>query len=71
MIEGMGGGIWNVVMGDWDRHSLEGDEINMVIDNIVVHPNFTRYQNDMGNILRRTPSCKAHKLNKPAILQPC
>ena len=49
MIEGMGGGIWNVVMGDWDRHSLEGDEINMVIDNIVVHPNFTRYQNDMGN----------------------
>ena len=30
------------------RSKLHGDEISMVINDIVVHPNFTNYQNDIG-----------------------
>lgn len=44
----LGGGIWNVVLGDYDRGTETGSERSMVINDIVVHPNFTEYQNDIA-----------------------
>ena len=54
MITGLGGGIWTVVLGDWDREVSEGGEVEMVVDTILVHPNFTDYQHDLA--LLRLPS---------------
>jgi len=48
IVEVLGGAIWNVVLGDYDRSKLTGDEISMVIEDIVIHPNFTDYQNDIA-----------------------
>ena len=31
------------------RSTLTGDEVRLVIDEVVVHPNFTDYQNDLGD----------------------
>ena len=44
----LGGGLWTVVLGDWDRDNREGVEVEMLVDSIVVHPNFTEYQNDIA-----------------------
>ena len=49
LISGLGGGIWTVVLGDWDREVSEGGEVEMVVDTVLVHPNFTQYQDDVGN----------------------
>ena len=62
LIAGLGGGIWTVVLGDWDRDVEEGGEIEMVVDTIVVHPNFTDYQHDLAMLrlprpLLITPVC--------------
>ena len=37
------------MLGDWDRDNLDGEEVDMVVDRVEVHPNFTDYQNDIGN----------------------
>jgi len=49
LINALGGGIWTVVLGEYDRDHVNGEEVEMVVDTIVVHPNFTDYQNDIGN----------------------
>ena len=49
LINALGGGIWSVVLGDYDRDDVSGDEVEMVVDTLEVHPNFTDYQNDIGN----------------------
>ena len=49
VISGLGGGIWRVVLGDWDRAGQQGGEVEMVVDTVLVHPNFTQYQDDVGN----------------------
>ena len=41
-------------LGDWDRDKSEGAELEMIVDKIVIHPNFTDYQNDIA--LLRLPS---------------
>lgn len=48
LINALGGGIWTVVLGDYDRDHVEGEEVEMVVDTIEIHPNFTDYQNDIG-----------------------
>ena len=64
MVEALGGGIWTAVVGDWDRLKTDfkirhlktltvrsektGDERSMVVDRIVIHPNFTDYKDDLG-----------------------
>ena len=58
LIAGLGGGIWTVVLGDWDREVEEGGEVEMVVDRIVLHPNFTDYQHDLA--LLRLPSPLPH-----------
>ena len=30
------------------RNNYSGREVNMIVKNVVVHPNFTEYQNDVG-----------------------
>ena len=47
LVRALGGGIWTAVLGDWDR-SREGGEQAMLVHRIVVHPNFTDYQDDIG-----------------------
>jgi len=54
LISALGGGIWTVILGDWDRDNSEGPELEMIVEKIVVHPNFTDYQNDIA--LLRLPS---------------
>jgi len=49
VISALGGGIWRVVLGDWDRAGQQGGEVEMVVDTVLVHPNFTQYQDDVGN----------------------
>ena len=58
LITGLGGGIWTVVLGDWDREVSEGGEVEMVVDTILIHPNFTDYQHDLA--LLRLPSALPH-----------
>jgi len=48
LVNALGGGIWTVVLGDWDRDNLDGEEVDMVVDRVEVHPNFTDYQNDIA-----------------------
>ncbi|XP_023335975.1 ovochymase-2 [Eurytemora carolleeae] len=48
IVDVLGGGIWNVVLGEYDRKKIEGKEIRMVIDDIIIHPNFTEYQHDLA-----------------------
>jgi len=50
LINALGGGIWTVVLGEYDRDHVNGEEVEMVVDTIRVHPNFTDYQNDIGNL---------------------
>jgi len=47
LVRALGGGIWRAVLGDWDR-SREGGEQAMLVHRIIVHPNFTDYQDDIG-----------------------
>ena len=47
-MELLGGGIWTAVLGDWDRSSSSGTEQSMVVERIVIHPNFTDYKNDIA-----------------------
>ena len=54
----LGGGLWTVVLGDWDRDNREGVEVEMLVDSIIVHPNFTEYQNDIA--LLKLPQPLAH-----------
>ena len=42
------------MLGDWDRDNLDGEEVDMVVDRVEVHPNFTDYQNDIGNTDKKT-----------------
>ena len=43
------------------RSTLNGEEIRLVIDDVVVHPNFTDYQNDLGEThLRFTSEDKGY-----------
>jgi len=55
LINALGGGIWTVVLGEYDRDHVNGEEVEMVVDNIRVHPNFTDYQNDIGNLDKDIP----------------
>lgn len=48
LINALGGGIWTVVLGEYDRDHINGEEVEMVVDTIEVHPNFTDYQNDIA-----------------------
>ena len=50
LINALGGGIWTVVLGDYDRDHVNGEEVEMVVDYLEIHPNFTDYQNDIGII---------------------
>jgi len=66
LINALGGGIWTVVLGEYDRDHVNGEEVEMVVDTIRVHPNFTDYQNDIALLkLPRplpdlTPVCLPH-----------
>jgi len=48
LVNALGGGIWTVVLGDWDREVVSGEEVDMVVNRVEVHPNFTDYQNDIA-----------------------
>ena len=34
------------------RSKTSGDERSMVVEHMVIHPNFTDYKDDLGNILQ-------------------
>ena len=35
------------------RSKTSGDERSMVVEHMVIHPNFTDYKDDLGNILQQ------------------
>ena len=49
------------MLGDYDRDDVNGEEVEMVVDTVEVHPNFTDYQNDIGNTETNIP-------NRPTLL---
>jgi len=48
LVDLLGGAIWHAILGDYDRSSLSGEEVRLVVDKVVIHPNFTDYQNDLA-----------------------
>jgi len=48
MLSALGGGLWTVILGDWDRSYDNEKELKLVVEDIVVHPNFTDYDNDVA-----------------------
>lgn len=61
LVEALGGGIWTAVVGDWDRSEKTGEEQSMVVEHIVIHPNFTDYKDDLAllKLPRPAPSSLA------------
>ena len=50
------------------RSKTSGDERSMVVEHMVIHPNFTDYKDDLGNILQTAYSgsySHPKKLNQP------
>ena len=58
LVTAMGGGIWTVVLNDWDRDTEEGEEVELVVDTVITHPDFTDYQHDVA--LLRLPRPLPH-----------
>jgi len=58
IVSALGGGLWTVVLGDWDRGTEEGSEIEMYVEEVVVHPEFHHYQHDLA--LLRLPRPLPH-----------
>ena len=58
LVTALGGGIWTVVVGDWDRDTEERDQVEMVVEQVVTHPLFSDYQNDVA--LLRLPRPLPH-----------
>jgi hypothetical protein len=40
---------WTVVLGTENRNNVAAKKISLPIVDIITHPNFVEYQNDIGN----------------------
>ena len=55
------------------RSKTSGDERSMVVEHMVIHPNFTDYKDDLGNILQTAYSGSylhpTKQIHEPALLK--